>query len=70
MRIYLDTCAIQRPFDDDGQPRIRLEAEAVVSILTLREARDFELVVSAAHEIETERNPYPDRRAHADAVLR
>jgi hypothetical protein len=32
-RIYLDTCCLNRPFDDQSQDRIRLEAEAVVLIL-------------------------------------
>jgi hypothetical protein len=28
MLIYLDNCALQRPFDDRSQQRIRVEAEA------------------------------------------
>ena len=28
MRIYLDTCCLQRPLDDQTQPRIRVETEA------------------------------------------
>lgn len=31
MRIYLDCCCLQRPLDDQTQPRIRLEAEAVLA---------------------------------------
>jgi len=26
-RVYFDTCALNRPFDDQGQPRIRIEAD-------------------------------------------
>lgn len=33
MKIYLDTCCLNRPFDDQRQPRIRLESEAVTLIL-------------------------------------
>ena len=33
MRIYLDTCSLQRPLDDRHQVRIALEAEAVLAIL-------------------------------------
>jgi predicted nucleic acid-binding protein len=33
MRIYLDVCCLNRPFDDQTQERIHLEAEAVVLIL-------------------------------------
>ncbi|HZU35939.1 MAG TPA: hypothetical protein VFA18_08525, partial [Gemmataceae bacterium] len=31
MRIYLDACSLQRPLDDRGQPRIHVEAEAVLT---------------------------------------
>lgn len=33
MRIYLDVSCLNRPFDDQSQPRIRLESEAVTIIL-------------------------------------
>lgn len=33
MNIYLDTCCLNRPFDDQSQERIRLESEAVILIL-------------------------------------
>jgi hypothetical protein len=33
VRIYLDACCLNRPFDDQTQARIRLEAEAVLMIL-------------------------------------
>ncbi|HPZ08922.1 MAG TPA: hypothetical protein PL110_12455 [Candidatus Eremiobacteraeota bacterium] len=33
MKIYLDTCCLNRPFDDQTQDRNRLEAEAIMIIL-------------------------------------
>lgn len=33
MKIYLDVCCLNRPFDNQEQERIRLEAEAVLLIL-------------------------------------
>ena len=33
MRIYLDVCCLNRPFDDQAQDRVRLETEAIKSIL-------------------------------------
>ena len=33
MLIYLDTCCLNRPFDDQSQPRIQLETGAVLAIL-------------------------------------
>jgi hypothetical protein len=29
--LYLDICCLKRPFDDQAQPRIRIESEAVLS---------------------------------------
>ena len=69
MRIYLDICSIQRPLDDQSQLRIRTETEAILGILDLCETGRLSLVSSAAHVIETEQNPYPDRKRHALNVL-
>ena len=69
MLVYFDICAIQRPFDDHSQLRVRLEAEAVVTLIQLCEMGLFELVISAAQEIENGQNPYPERRAYAADVL-
>lgn len=33
IRIYLDTCCLNRPFDDQRQDRVRAEADAVLAIL-------------------------------------
>jgi predicted nucleic acid-binding protein len=33
MRLYLDTCCVNRPFDDQAQERVRVESEAVLSII-------------------------------------
>ena len=69
MRIYLDICAIQRPLDDQTQLRIRTEAEAILGLLSLCQSGTLTLLSSSAHVIETEQNPYPDRKAHAVTVL-
>lgn len=69
MRVYLDICAIQRPFDDQTQLRIRHEAEAVLSILALCQSGTLSLIASGVHAVESRKCPYPDRRAHVDDVL-
>ena len=33
MKLYLDTCCYNRPFDDQTQERIHLESEAILTIL-------------------------------------
>jgi predicted nucleic acid-binding protein len=69
MLVYLDTCSIQRPLDDQNQLRVRAEAEAVLGLLALCEQGAIELVASGVHVVENRRCPYPDRRAHVNDVL-
>jgi len=51
-RVYLDVCALSRPFDDQGQMRVRLETDAVHLILSHVRAGDLALVVSPVHDLE------------------
>jgi predicted nucleic acid-binding protein len=69
MRIYLDMCSIQRPLDTKTQPRIAVEAEAILGILTLCEAGQIELMTSDTLVFELERNPHPVRKEYALKVL-
>jgi predicted nucleic acid-binding protein len=45
-KIYFDTCCLNRPFDDQTQVRIRLEAEAVLGILGRIENGELEWIGS------------------------
>jgi predicted nucleic acid-binding protein len=58
-KVYLDTSAYNRPFDDQTQPKIFLESQAVVIILQMVETRMVDLVSSFVLEYENSRNPYP-----------
>jgi predicted nucleic acid-binding protein len=69
MRIYLDTCSIQRPLDSKTQIRIVLEADAVLGILTLSEAGMVELVSSDALLFEVSRTPNVTRQEYAYEIL-
>jgi len=69
MRIYLDMCRVQRPMDDHSQPRVRLEAEAVLGILELCENGDAELLDSDMLRFEMERNPHTIRRSFVEEAL-
>lgn len=57
IRVYLDTSAYNRPFDDQTQPKIFLESQAVVIILQMVEAQTVELVNSSVLAYENSRNP-------------
>ncbi len=52
MRIYLDACCLNRPFDDLRQDRVRLEAEAVKAILRRIEDGQWEGVQSPVVQYE------------------
>lgn len=60
MKVYLDVCCLKRPFDDQTQPRIRMETEAVLRLLAEGSAR-FTFVRSSAHDLENDQNPLPWR---------
>lgn len=50
--VYLDVCALSRPFDDQTQARIRLETEAVELILSHVRHQSLRLVISPVHALE------------------
>ena len=61
MKIYLDACCWSRPFDDQAQYRVRLEAEAVLSIIANSGAGSFMLAASEAIEFELSGITDPDK---------
>jgi predicted nucleic acid-binding protein len=69
MKIYLDTCSLQRPLDSKTQIRIVLEAEAVLGILAMLEAGQVEIVSSVALQFEIARIPNPIRKEYAFDAL-
>jgi predicted nucleic acid-binding protein len=62
MKIYLDNCCFNRPFDDQSQLRIRLEAEAKLQIQDDVRASRYTLVWSYILDYENSRNPFRERR--------
>lgn len=68
-RLYLDICAIKRPWDRQTQVQIRVETLAIESILKLCEAGKAELVFSSVHVAENARNTDVDRREAVDELI-
>lgn len=52
MKIYLDSCCYNRPFDDLSQDRVYLESEAILSILDKGFRGEYELLGSDVVEYE------------------
>lgn len=67
MRVYLDTCSFNRPFDDQSQLRVRLEAEAKLRIQEEIRAGEIDLAWSYILEYENDKNPYPERKSRISA---
>lgn len=67
--IYLDTCCLQRPLDDQTQPRIRVETEAVLGILVAVQAGEVQMFSSDALDYEISRIPDYQRRQQARSML-
>lgn len=61
-RVYLDNNVYNRPFDDQGQPRIWLETLAVSIIFQMLEGKSIELITSTVLAYEVSRNPDENRR--------
>jgi predicted nucleic acid-binding protein len=69
MKIYLDTCCLQRPLDDQRQARIRLEAEAVLALLEHVESGRISLFDSEILHYEINRASSTQRQQHALNML-
>lgn len=63
MKIYLDNCCFNRPFDDQSQIRIRIETEAKLNIQENIRSGKLKLVWSYILDYENNRNPYSDRKS-------
>lgn len=62
MTIYLDNCCLNRPYDDQAVPRVRLEAEAIELILNAVAGARISLLWSDILDIENQQNPFEERR--------
>ena len=62
MKLYLDNCMFNRPFDDQSNIKILLEAEAKLKIQEYIRAGVYELVWSYVLDYENTKNPFRERR--------
>lgn len=69
MRIYLDNCCYNRPYDDQSQTKIHIETQAKLDIQArIREGR-WELVSSYILEAENAANPFDRKRRDIQSFL-
>ena len=69
MKLYLDVCCLNRPFDDQSQTRVRLEAEAVLSILEMAQSDEIEIIGSDIIDDELFQMPDSERREKVELLL-
>jgi predicted nucleic acid-binding protein len=62
MRIYLDNCSYNRPFDEQRDIVVRLEAEAKLHIQELVKEQYLDLVWSSVNDYENNDNPFDEKR--------
>lgn len=63
LKLYLDACCLNRPFDDQIQETVRLETRAIARILAHCESGELALVSGAVLRRELVRHPDDEIRA-------
>ena len=69
LKVYLDMCALKRPFDDQSQGRIWIETQAVIRILRAIDRNAVQGCNSAILGDENERNTNVARREKVAWIL-
>ena len=61
-KIYLDSCCLNRPFDDQTVDRIKIESEAIILILKNARNGKIKLIGSDVLKLEINKTPNPIRK--------
>ena len=69
MRVYLDNCCYNRPYDDQTQIRIRIETQAKLYIQQLIHDGKIQLVSSFILRFENSGNSRMDKRMSIDSFI-
>ena len=62
MRIYLDMCCYNRPYDDQSSLKVAMETQSKIHIQNLIKAGQYDLIGSYTLDYEVSRNPFEMRR--------
>ncbi len=62
IKVYLDNCCYNRPYDDQSQIRISLETQAKLQIQSMIRNREIDLVSSYVLLYENSKNPHAMRQ--------
>lgn len=70
MKIYMDTCCYNRPFDDQMQDKIHVESEAIMAILYRCEGEIWDLIGSEVLKYELSNNPDEVKKTKAQTLYK
>lgn len=62
MKVYLDNCSFNRPYDDQSQIRISLETQTKLYVQDLVKNKEIALVTSYVLWYENSQNPYETKK--------
>lgn len=69
MKIYLDVCCLNRPFDDQSQDRVKIETDVILSILAHCQSGKWELIGSRVIDLEISKIPDDERREKVSSLI-
>jgi len=67
MRVYIDICVLNRPFDDQGRLIVALQTQAKFAIQEAIRRRSIELAWSFMLDYENSANPLEERRVFVES---
>ena len=62
MKIYMDVCCLNRPFDDQTDKIIKMESEAILSIFSIIEDNGWALVGGDIVDYEIQKTPNMEKK--------
>lgn len=69
MRIYLDVCCLNRPYDDQRQDRVHLESEAIITILKHIESKEWSWISSGVVNYEISQTSDEERKGRLQSLV-
>ena len=70
MRVYLDNCSYNRPYDDQSQMRIHLKTQAKLHIQDMIREKRIELVTSYVLDFENSNNRSMQKKMAIDKFMK
>ena len=66
IKLYLDTCCYNRPFDDLKQEKVRMEAQAIINIIKIYNNKKIKIYRSRALEFEISKISNSNKRRQVE----